>query len=130
MSKRIFFILSMWLYFICEGITEAFTWMEVHPFNPDIYHIFRIGENLGVLGVIIMFGVLEHYKIRVSLLGLISGLSLYEMAYMGLMYNNILYNKTSLWLGIPHPKGWMWLCLFIASILTLIGLELWKKNKK
>ena len=51
--KKLLYILGFWIYFLGEGITEAYTWMDYK--NPDIYHLWRVVEWIG-LGIV--FGIL------------------------------------------------------------------------
>jgi len=114
------FIIFVWMYFMGEGVTEGFTWRDLtYIMSPDEYHIWRLVENLGVLGAVYCYGVLEHYHWIFYTLTILSGLSVYEMAYNVTRYKKLLYNKTSKWFFIPHPPGWFWLALFIISTAVL-----------
>ena len=115
----ILFVVCVWLYFIAEGVTEGFTWSVNRTMTPDMYHVFRLGENLGILGA---FLIVRSVSIPfwVLLLSMSSGLALYELAFNKTKYNEFLYNKTSTWFGIPHPKGWVWLCVFLVSVFIMV----------
>lgn len=112
-------IIFIWLYSIFEGLTEAFTWDR--KVSESKYHIWRIGENIGIIGALLW---IRSHQIPLYILGIyfLSGLSLYEMTYSWQKYKNPLYNKTSKWLGISHPKGWVWLVIFILSLIGIIKL--------
>ena len=119
MIWKILFILAGWIYFIFEGITET----EANPIpeKDDWYHRMRVCENIGlVIAFHIIFLATGRYDyIPLFWLTTTSGLSLYEFAFSWVQYGNPLYNKTSLWLGIPHPKGRTWVVIFVVSLALL-----------
>ena len=117
MIWKILFILSGWLYFIFEGITET----EVSTYNSNRYHIWRVFENLGIITAFhIVFITTALWRfIPLFWLTTLSGLCLYEMVFSLFRYGNPLYNKTSLWLGLKHPKGWMYIPIFIIATIIL-----------
>ena len=113
------FILGVWIYFIFEGLTEGFTWNRLTKTTPKVYHTWRVFENTGIL-IAFYSWMIIHPGFLFFILVVISGLCLYEMAFSGYSYGNLLYNKTSKWLGIKHPKGYVWLIIFILSVGIVI----------
>ena len=108
----------IWLYWIFEGLTEAIATDD----NPNLYtkkqqdryHIFRLVETLSIFGIIwLINGSFPLFAVRYS----VSGIALYEFAFSWLKYGNPLHNKKSKWFFIPHPKGWMWIVIFIIGLL-------------
>ena len=125
MIWKILFILAGWGYFIFEGITEGFATQGeqfTQKANQDWYHRMRLCENAGlVIAFHIIFIAFKAYAwIPLFWLTTTSGLSLYEFAFSRVKYGNWLHTKTSLWLGLKHPKGWVWLIVFGISLILLI----------
>lgn len=112
------FILAVWLYFIFEGLTEGMSTDNI-KFNDkriaDKYHLLRCGENLGIIIAVHILMIAGNLKAMIPIfwLSVASGLGLYEMAFSWLKYGNPLHNKTSKWLFIPHPPGWVSYAAFI-----------------
>ena len=130
MLKKIFYILGYWIYFTGEGVTEALTWtMDTKPVSSDYYHLWRVVENSGlILLILLLIFVKKVRNIWISILAGISGLALYEFVYCRVAYQNWFYQKSSLWLGIPHPPYQFWLVLFILAVIGIIIILI--KNKK
>lgn len=127
MIWKILFVLFGWLYFAFEGKTEGLSTKD----NPNLksedqqddYHIKRLFENAGIVGAILALITAAKFWLWIPLFVLvcISGLGLYEMAFSKEKYGDPLYNKTSKWLGIPHPKGIVFQKLFIwGGIVTVV----------
>ena len=124
---KILFLAGLYIYWLFEGITEAIATTN-NPFfatksNQDEYHLYRILENLGIVIMIcaICIGLHEWTWLFRTVLGSISGIAVYEMFFNLVKYNNPLHNKTSKWLFIPHPKGWVWIPIFVVfSIVYLV----------
>ena len=119
MIWKILFILAGWGYFIYEGITE--TEANPSPEKDDWYHRMRLRENAGlVIAFHIIFIAFKAYAwIPLFWLTTTSVLSLYEFAFSRVKYGNWLHNKTSLWLCIKHPKGWVWIVVFGVSLILI-----------
>lgn len=120
---KILFVLSMWIYFIFEGLTEGIGTSN----NPNLetkkqqdkYHLLRLGENLGVIIAVHLLFIFfkAYYMIGLFWLTVPSGLGLYEIAFSWIKYKNLLYNKASKWLFIPHPPGWVSIIVVVLFIL-------------
>ena len=132
MLKKILYILGYWIYFVGEGATEAFTWtMDTKPVSSDYYHLWRVIENSGlILLILLLIFVKKVRNIWISILAGISGLALYEFVYCRIAYQNWFYQKTSLWLGIPHPPYQFWLIIFFLSIIGMILIMIKEKKLK
>jgi hypothetical protein len=122
---KILFILAMWIYFVFEGVTEGMA-TSGKQFEDKAYqnryHIFRLLENFGViLGVhVLIFAGKTWEMLPIFWLSVGSGLGLYEMAFSWIKYKNPLHNKTSHWLGIHHPPGWVSLLAFVLFAATKV----------
>jgi len=126
MIWQILYVLFGWCYFIFEGITEAIATKDNSNLNTqtqqDNYHCYRILEMIGIFGagLMVMLAAQLYLWITTLVLICVSGLGLYEMSFSWWSYGNPLYNKTSKWLGIKHPKGIFFLRLFIVGTVVLI----------
>jgi len=121
-------ILTYWIYFVGEGITEGLTWKAnwiAYLISPRTYHIWRIVENLGVTGAlfIIYYCHPENWLI-VSLPAMVSGLIIYERLFCVARYNDFFYQKTSKWFGFPHPPVGLELILFTLSVIMILTLTI------
>ena len=111
-------------HYICEGWTEAYHWLHhKDPVNYGkddkhfVFHSWRTGEKiLLALSQLILFSIFRWRFIIVHAMGL----SLYQMVYSWKFYKNPLYNKTSKFLFIKHPPGWVWLLTFVIGIILLL----------
>lgn len=130
MFKKISYIMGYWIYFVGEGVTEALTWSSnQNSINPDYYHLWRLVENLGlILLILLLIFAKEVRNIWISILAAISGLALYEFVYCKVAYQNWFYQKTSLWIGIPHPPYQFWLIVFLLSLIGIM-IILFKDKK-
>jgi len=122
MLKKILYILAYWIYFVGEGVTEAFTWtMNTNPVGSGLYHLWRVVENFGLIFLILLLIFIKEVRnIWISILAAISGLALYEFIYCRVAYQDWFYQKTSLWLGIPHPSYQFWIILFFLAVIGII----------
>jgi hypothetical protein len=122
MNYELMFLFAM-IYFIAEGITEGYTWGasdNIFEIEPRTYHIYRLIENIGIIGLVLVFVFVNIWQILALV---ITGLALYEMAFCYIRYGNALYNKTSKWFGIPHPPGkfWVWVLIIGIGIYLMVG---------
>tara|TARA_Y100000310_G_scaffold300067_1_gene335435 strand:+ start:932 stop:1333 length:402 start_codon:yes stop_codon:yes gene_type:complete len=56
---EVLFLLSAFVYFFCEAVTEADTWdsdQGVKRIEEGSYHLFRLGESLGLFFCCFMLG--------------------------------------------------------------------------
>ena len=115
---NILFVLAMYGYFIFEAWTEALS-TKGSLFDSityqNKYHWKRVFEMLSItIATHIRFIATGSYNmIPIFWLCAISGLGLYEMVFSKVGYGKYLHNKTSLWLGLSHPKGYVNLIVFI-----------------
>ena len=125
MLIQIILILFYWLYFIFEGTTEASIWWHHNKkINPKIYHIYRLLENLGIIGIILIIGFFQPDNwFLISIFSAISGLFLYERFFTLVTQNNFWFTKKWYWkvwkFNIPYPPVWVQVILFWISILIL-----------
>ena len=127
MIWQILYVLSFWVYFIGEGATEGLTWWTdrntLKKLHPQRYHISRIIENLGLIGIILLLTFIKaDLSIWIALLAACSGLCLYEFVFCHFSYNDWKHQKTSKWMGIPHPGWQVWMVIFILSSSGLVYL--------
>jgi hypothetical protein len=129
MIWQILFVIFGWLYFYFEGKTEGIGTKDNPNLNAteqqDDYHIKRILENAGIAGAISVIMIAAKFWLWIPLyiLVCISGLGLYEMSFNKEKYGDPLYDKSSIWLGIPHPKGIIFKRMFIfGGIATAIWI--------
>jgi len=122
---NILFVLFMYSYFVFEGWTEAMS-TKGSLFDSityqDKYHWKRVFEMLSIAAAThIRFIATGSYNmIPIFWLCAISGLGLYEMVFSKIGYGKYLHNKTSLWFGLRHPKGYVNLVVFmVAGVLTI-----------
>ena len=125
MYKKILYVLGYWIYFVGEGCTEAMTWMSVK--SPNVYHMWRIVENFGLILLILLLIFPKIIKktwntFWISVFATTSGLALYEFAFSQYKYGTWKYQKTSEWFGISHPSYIFWLIVIIVSIIMIIYL--------
>lgn len=126
MIWKVLFLFFGWIYFIFEGITEAIATKENPNLKTEIqqdnYHGYRAFEMAGIFFsvLVVMLAAGFYFWIPTLILVCGSGLGLYEMAFSWWSYDNPLFNKTSKWFGIPHPKGIFFRNLFLAAT----GLEI------
>ncbi len=133
----VIYVLAIWFYFFHEGITEGFTWKNSksnNHKNSRWYHLMRVRENVGILiAVLILISIIikatgDWTFLWLFLFSMGSGLSVYEMIYSDYVYGDMLYNKTSKWIGIKHPKGWVWVVVFIFCTIAKIFIIINKNS--
>lgn len=123
MIWQILYVLSFWVYFIGEGITEGLTWKcdrYKDSINSFKYHFWRVVENLGIVGIIfLLIFTKANLGIWIALLSASSGLCIYEFCFCSASYGNWKHKKTSKWFGVSH---WSWQTGIIIILLSTAGL--------
>ena len=142
MILEILFCLSIVLYWFSEGVSEGFTWatkarkksnkLICHQFNRGEkgildYHAWRIFENMGIWGAVIIAFCLEISFKKFFLLGLGSwliGTCLYEFALnyvnTGTPWKPVTYRWHILGYDIPWWGGKRVLALPIVGLSVLV----------
>ena len=117
-------ILAYWIYFLGEGITESMTWKAnwtAWLITPRTYHIWRLIENLGVIGALFLTYYFHPSNwLIISLLSAVTGLVIYERVFCLVRYNNFWHQKTSKYFCFNHPKVWLEVVLFVIAFIGLI----------
>jgi hypothetical protein len=138
MILEILFCLTIVLYWIGEGVTEGYTWagdrrntnkLISGSYKKDAildYHAWRILENIGIWGTVIVGFFLEITIQKFFLLGIGSwliGTSLYEFALnyvcSGIIWKPVNFRWHILGCAIPWFGGKKVLILPIVGLLVL-----------
>ncbi|MBC8428455.1 hypothetical protein H8D04_01085 [bacterium] len=140
MILELLFCLMIIVYWFSEGVTEGYTWAKpkrrnenklIHPNKKSNgimdYHGWRIFENVGIWGTVLIAFFLETTIQNFFLLGIGSwliGSSLYEFALNHICYDKIWKPANYRWhiLGydIPWFGGKKVLVLPIVGLLVLV----------
>ena len=140
---QILFPLSVMLYWIAEGCTEGYTWANGERRNNNKlisgssnsvalmdYHAWRIFENVGIWGAVVLAFFLETSFMKMFLLGTggwFMGTCLYEMA-LNYVASGSIYKKSSfkwhiLGYNIPWVTGkGIWALFGFGLAILVIGL--------
>ena len=123
MVYRILLILAYWLYFLGEGVTEGLTWKmgwEDFTANSRTYHTWRVVENLGLIGVILLIGFVHPANwLIISLLSAVGGLIIYLRCFSYGRHDNFWHHSQSEWFGISKPNITIQIVIFIISVVSL-----------
>ena len=121
----ILMLLTYWhmgVHGITEGMATQGKQFTSKPYQ-DRYHWKRLLEQAPIILAVILFLILlgKAYLIPAFIVTCLSALGLYEMTFSKEKYGSYLHTKTSKWLGIQHPPGWVNLAAFIScGILAFI----------
>jgi|TARA_Y100000034_G_C6696573_1_gene306970 hypothetical protein len=138
---ELLFPLSIMLYWFAEGVSEGFTWAGNRRNTNKLiggtkrsdalldYHAWRILENIGIWGAVVLAFLLETSFMRMFLLGAggwFIGTCLYEMA-LNYVFSGSIYKKSNfkwhiLGMNIPWVTGkGIWALFALGTALLLVA---------
>ena len=93
------FLITTFVYFAYEAITEAMTWdgnYDIKKIDDSKYHLMRFGEMFGILCccVILGLGVLGSLWYVKLVLAVLLGFYLYERMFLVHRYDDPFYERT------------------------------------